>query len=43
MARIEGHNRFHRGGVQPMSRERLNELIKEYGATSQSIRKKKQG
>lgn len=38
---IKGSNRAQTGGVEPMSRERLNELMAEYGDKTPSIRKKK--
>jgi hypothetical protein len=38
---VSGWNRAQMGGVEPMSRERMNELIKDYGQPSYSIIKKK--
>jgi hypothetical protein len=40
MAQVKGWNRAQLGGVEPMTRERLDELVEEYGAKSKSIRKK---
>lgn len=41
MARIEGWNRAQAAGPEPMTRERLDELVRDYGQPSKSIRKKK--
>lgn len=41
MALVRGWNRAQGGGVEPMTRERLKELDREYGGPSKSIRKQK--
>lgn len=38
---IKGWNRAQSGGVEPMSRERLKELMTEHGDKTPSIRKQK--
>lgn len=39
MALVKGWNRAQGGGTEPMSRERLDELIRSHGGPSKSIKK----
>lgn len=40
VALVAGWNRAQTGGVTPMARSRLDELIMDYGGSSPSIRRK---
>jgi len=41
MALVKGWNRAQGGGVDPMTRERFEELDREYGGPSKSIKQQK--